>query len=73
MWIRHDFLLWKDRFDKYVVHGHTPFVKAQVKDNRCSLDTGCVFENLLTAAIFEDGIEKPVDIVEIKSNTKYKH
>jgi serine/threonine protein phosphatase 1 len=40
LWIRGDFLLHEEAFDKVVVHGHMPAQKPDVRPNRINIDTG---------------------------------
>ena len=54
LWIRDEFLLSEDRFEKKVVHGHTPVPLPDFRDNRINLDTGAYSTGRLTAAVFED-------------------
>jgi serine/threonine protein phosphatase 1 len=54
VWIRDDFLRWTARFEKKVVHGHTPTSRPDFRDNRINLDTGAYATGRLTAAVFED-------------------
>jgi serine/threonine protein phosphatase 1 len=64
LWIRSEFLLARQRFPKYVVHGHTP-VGPEVEDNRCNLDSGIYINRVLTAGVFEDASEKPVELLQV--------
>jgi serine/threonine protein phosphatase 1 len=54
IWIRDDFLNSRMRFEKKIVHGHTPVVRPDFRDNRINLDTGAYATGRLTAAVFED-------------------
>lgn len=65
LWIRDNFLLCTFPFDTYVVHGHTPVPKIEIRPNRTNVDTGCVFGGKLTAAVFDDTQEKPIDVIEV--------
>ena len=49
MWIRADFLESKCKWDKIVVHGHTPGTWPHIDERRIGLDTGVVFGGRLTA------------------------
>jgi serine/threonine protein phosphatase 1 len=40
LWIRDDFLLCEDEFEKIVVHGHTPVRDPDIRPNRINIDTG---------------------------------
>ena len=48
LWIREDFLQCKDRFSKYIVHGHTPVRSAEILANRANIDTGAYATGNLT-------------------------
>jgi len=54
VWIRDEFLRSEERFEKKVVHGHTPVPRPDFRDNRINLDTGAYATGRLTAAVFED-------------------
>lgn len=64
LWIRSEFLLARHHFEKYVVHGHTP-VGPEVEPNRCNLDSGIYINGILTAGVFEDGCDKPVELLQV--------
>lgn len=49
LWERYDFLSSDFDWGKVVIHGHTVIKAPQTKHNRVSIDTGCVYGNLLTA------------------------
>jgi serine/threonine protein phosphatase 1 len=56
MWIRDDFLLWEEGFEKFIVHGHTPVSEPDLRFNRANIDTGAFATGRLTVlAIDEDG------------------
>lgn len=48
IWIRDDFLNFTGNFGKYVVHGHTPVQKPDVRSNRINIDTGAFATSNLT-------------------------
>jgi serine/threonine protein phosphatase 1 len=48
-WIRDDFLLHRDDFDKMVVHGHSITEEADIRGNRIGIDTGAFQSGRLTA------------------------
>ena len=59
LWIRRKFIVDDRRFEKYVVHGHTPTTKnppftgrADIRLNRCNLDSGACYGGARTAAFF---------------------
>jgi serine/threonine protein phosphatase 1 len=53
LWIREDFLLHEEPFEKVVVHGHTPVAEPDVRDNRINIDTGAYATNRLTCLVLE--------------------
>jgi serine/threonine protein phosphatase 1 len=48
LWIRDEFLLSKANFGKFVVHGHTPVPKPDLRPNRINIDTGAYATGILT-------------------------
>lgn len=48
IWIRDEFLNFTGSFGKYVVHGHTPVQKPDIRSNRINIDTGAYATNNLT-------------------------
>ncbi len=58
LWIRDDFLLFEDDFEKVVVHGHTPVREPDIRANRINIDTGAYATGRLTCLMLErDSIE----------------
>jgi serine/threonine protein phosphatase 1 len=53
LWIREDFLLCEDDFDKIIVHGHTPVYEPDVRSNRINIDTGAYATGQLTCLVLE--------------------
>jgi serine/threonine protein phosphatase 1 len=49
LWIRHDFLEERGRFEKVIVHGHTPLEEPQLTPVRLGVDTGAYATGVLTA------------------------
>jgi serine/threonine protein phosphatase 1 len=56
-WIREDFLLHEEPFEKFIVHGHTPVRAPDIKPNRINIDTGAYATSKLTCLVLE-GDEK---------------
>ncbi len=54
LWIRQEFLQATGRFEKLIVHGHTPMEEPQVTSTRMGLDTGVYATGILTAARIDD-------------------
>jgi serine/threonine protein phosphatase 1 len=48
LWIRDDFLQSEEDFGKYIVHGHTPVSKPEIRPNRINIDTGAYATGILT-------------------------
>ncbi len=53
LWIREEFLLHEQSFDKMVVHGHSPVRQPEVLDNRINIDTGAYATGRLTCLVLE--------------------
>jgi serine/threonine protein phosphatase 1 len=53
LWIREDFLLHEEEFEKVVVHGHTPSDAPDVRPNRINIDTGAYATGRLTCLVLE--------------------
>jgi serine/threonine protein phosphatase 1 len=54
LWAREPFLSSEFDWGKTIVHGHTPIRVADIERNRINIDTGCVFNNKLTAIRMSD-------------------
>ena len=48
LWIGDEFLNSEDRFEKYIVHGHTPVAVPDIRPNRINIDTGAYATGNLT-------------------------
>jgi len=58
LWIRDEFLLHEQPFEKVIVHGHTPVRDIDVRPNRINIDTGAFATGKLSCLILEqDSIE----------------
>jgi serine/threonine protein phosphatase 1 len=53
LWIREDFLLHEEPFEKIIVHGHTPVREPDVRTNRINVDTGAYATGRLTCLKLE--------------------
>jgi serine/threonine protein phosphatase 1 len=53
LWIREDFLLYEQRFEKIIVHGHTPVLQPERRPNRINIDTGAYATGRLTCLKIE--------------------
>jgi len=54
LWIREDFLSAPGRFEKIIVHGHTPVEEPQLTKHRIGIDTGAYATGVLTAVRLND-------------------
>jgi serine/threonine protein phosphatase 1 len=54
LWIREEFLLHEEAYEKVVVHGHTPVVEPDVRPNRINIDTGAYATGRLTCLVLDD-------------------
>jgi Calcineurin-like phosphoesterase len=48
LWIRDEFLKSEEHFGKFIVHGHTPVSKPDIRPNRINIDTGAYATGNLT-------------------------
>jgi serine/threonine protein phosphatase 1 len=66
LWIREPFLSDARDYGRFIVHGHTPTMNGQpdLRINRLNLDTGAVFGNALTAAVFAEDQAKPMAFLQ---------
>jgi serine/threonine protein phosphatase 1 len=53
LWIRDEFLLHEEPFEKIIVHGHTPVWEPDVRNNRINIDTGAYATGRLTCLRLE--------------------
>ena len=53
LWIRDEFLSCEQRFEKFVVHGHTPVDATDIRSNRINIDTGAFATGRLTCIVIE--------------------
>lgn len=53
IWIREPFLTSRADHGAVVIHGHTPVPMPDVRPNRINIDTGAVFNGLLTTLVLE--------------------
>lgn len=53
LWIRQEFLAERGRFEKVIVHGHTPMEAPQLTPTRLGIDTGAYATGVLTAVRLE--------------------
>lgn len=70
-WIRDEFLNNVSPKGGYVVHGHTPGPKVELRPNRCNLDTACVYGGTLSAGIFDESKSEPRTIVNHKGKVTH--
>jgi serine/threonine protein phosphatase 1 len=60
LWIRDEFLLHEEDFDKIVIHGHTPVPEIDIRHNRINIDTGAYATGRLSCLIIEDDRIEPL-------------
>jgi len=60
LWIREEFLSCDQRFEKFVVHGHTPVRMPDVRSNRINIDTGAFATGRLTCIVIEGTVMVPL-------------
>src|SRR5205814_1311889 len=53
LWIRDEFLTSEENFGKFIVHGHTPVSKPELRPNRINIDTGAYATGILTLLTIE--------------------
>jgi serine/threonine protein phosphatase 1 len=53
LWIREEFLEFRGRWDRVVVHGHTPVEEPELLSTRINVDTGAFASSVLTAVVLE--------------------
>jgi serine/threonine protein phosphatase 1 len=53
LWIRNEFLDWREPFERIVVHGHTITDEPEVRVNRIGIDTGAFATGRLTCLVLE--------------------
>lgn len=54
LWIRNEFLNCSSRFERIIVHGHTPVPEPEFLPNRINIDTGAYATNRLTCMKIDD-------------------
>jgi predicted phosphodiesterase len=61
----------------FVVYGHQPFLEPQIDKYALGIDTGCVYGNKLTAAIFKhrDGLvdDTKFELKEVRAHKAYEY
>jgi serine/threonine protein phosphatase 1 len=68
LWIRRDFLDFKGRWSKIIVHGHTPSEKAVFESGRIALDTGAYATGVLTALRLQDERRSILQVIAKNEN-----
>ena len=53
LWIRDEFLVYEQPFERFVVHGHTPVSAPDLRSNRINIDTGAFATGRLTCIVIE--------------------
>jgi serine/threonine protein phosphatase 1 len=67
LWIREPFLSSRKDFGRLIVHGHTPLPSGvpDQRPNRLNIDTGAVYGQALTAAVFSKESTQPERFLSI--------
>jgi serine/threonine protein phosphatase 1 len=67
LWIREPFLSSSKDFGRLIVHGHTPLSGGipDQRHNRLNIDTGAVYGQPLTAAVFTPGALNPIKFLSM--------
>lgn len=60
LWIRDEFLLHEERFEKVIVHGHTPVRGIDIRPNRINIDTGAYATGRLSCLVLEGDRVEPL-------------
>ncbi len=60
-WIRDEFLLHEESFEKVVVHGHTPVREIDIRPNRINIVTGAYATGRLSCLVMEDNRVEPLE------------
>ena len=70
LWIREPFLSSTTDHGRLIVHGHTPQLsgRPEVLSNRINIDTACVYDGVLTAAVFIREVREPVDFLGVSQD-----
>jgi serine/threonine protein phosphatase 1 len=65
LWIREPFLSDRRRYERLIVHGHTPQLSfaPDVRSNRVNIDTAAAYGGPLTAAVFREDQLYPVTFI----------
>ena len=53
LWIRDEFLNCEQKFEKIIIHGHTPKEWPEIKPNRVNIDTGAFATGRLTCLVID--------------------
>jgi serine/threonine protein phosphatase 1 len=64
LWIREEFLSCEQRFEKFVVHGHTPVRTPDIRSNRINIDTGAFATGRLTCIVIEGA--SIVELIDVR-------
>ncbi len=62
LWIRDEFLTSSAKWDKIIVHGHTPSEAPTMTETRISLDTGAYATGVLSAVRLVDDMRKIIQV-----------
>jgi serine/threonine protein phosphatase 1 len=66
LWIRHEFLKFRHRHPKLIVHGHSATLSGpDLRTNRLNFDTGACMGGKVTAAVFNDAQQAPLGFLSV--------
>jgi serine/threonine protein phosphatase 1 len=60
LWIREEFLLCEEDFEKVIIHGHTPVREIDIRPNRINIDTGAYATGKLSCLVIQDDRVEPL-------------
>lgn len=61
LWIRDEFLLHEEMFERIIVHGHTPVHEIDIRPNRINIDTGAYATGRLSCLVLEGNRVEPLE------------
>ena len=79
LWVREEFFKSGYDWEKFIIHGHTPVNNVETTEKRINLDTGCCYNNRLTAlqlpemkyySVKKQTVQRHVFLKDIGSNRK---
>jgi serine/threonine protein phosphatase 1 len=72
LWIRQPFLSSEKAFGRLLIHGHSPVARRpDIRKNRVNIDTAAVFGGPLTAAVFVEDQERPIEFIQTRAGGRF--